>query len=90
MKISSVNVGVKNYHPTFQKKGIDHTQAPQAPQTEAKSQSKFKKAYKALKMDCARTMDKPQGFQLDGGYLSYRDIMLQNFYNPYTIRRSQQ
>ena len=53
-------------------------------------QSKFKKAYKALKMDCARTMDKPKGFQLDSGYLSYRDIMLQNFYNPYTIRRSQQ
>lgn len=29
-------------------------------------QSKFKKAYKALKMDCARTLDKPQGFQIGG------------------------
>ena len=47
MKITSVDVGIKKFQPTFQKKGIDHsqkTQIPQVPQTEVKPQSKFKKA----------------------------------------------
>lgn len=47
MKISSVDVGVKKFQPTFQKRGIEHvqkTQVPQLPQAEVKPQSKFKKA----------------------------------------------
>ena len=47
MKITSVNVGIKKYQPTFKKRGIDcsqKTQVPQVLQNEAKPQSKFKKA----------------------------------------------
>ena len=47
MKISSVDVGFKNYQPTFQRRGIGKAQKPQVPQVlqaEANSKSKFKKA----------------------------------------------
>ena len=45
-------------------------------------QSKFKKAYKALKMDCARTMDKPQGFQIEGCYPNISSAI----YNAWQMR----
>lgn len=45
-------------------------------------QSKFKKAYKALKMDCARTMDRPQGFQIEGIYPNVSSAI----YNAWQLR----
>lgn len=45
-------------------------------------QSKFKKAYRALKMDCARTLDKPQGFSIG----DCPQTITQSLYNAWQIR----
>lgn len=44
-------------------------------------ESKFKKAYRALKMDCARTADKPQGFNIMG----YNPTITSALYNAWQI-----
>ena len=44
-------------------------------------ESRFKKAYRALKMDCARTMDKPKGFNIEG----YTPSITESIYNAWQM-----
>ena len=57
---------------------------------DAKSQyydRKYREAYRAMKVDCLQTEDYPSGLNIDDTPISYKDIMLDIFKNPYTIRR---
>lgn len=45
-------------------------------------EAKFKRAYRALLMDCRRTLDKPQGLQLE----NYQPSITRNLYNAWQIR----